>query len=464
MEKRIETVVENGQVVTGGAVRQATLAISEGSIAAILDPGASLPYGEGATRIDASGKIIIPGVVDAHIHLANFNEQADTFTSASTAAAFGGVTTVMPYIQGKPGMPVREFLAHFRDEGEAQSVVDFAMHCRLQAPERGVTRQFDDAFDLGVTSFKMFMAYRKRGIMWDDYNLLEALEYIAQHGGVFCCHAENGDVIDYLEDRYASEGRYTPENYLKVRPPEAEAEATFRAITIAGLARCPIYLVHMSTGRSIEIAHQAKLAGHQVWIETCPQYLTLTADVMAKQGGRTKFAPPAREMSDVSAVWAAILNGVVQVVGSDHAPWLLEKKDLPAEQFAQVPFGVPGVETMLPLMYSEGVATGRISLTRMVEFLWEQPARAFGLAPRKGAIAVGADADLVMIDPDLEWTISAEDMHSQAGYTPYEGWSIRGKPVMTMVRGKAVVQDGKLLQSPGYGRHLPRTPRNGQPG
>lgn len=459
MEKRIETLVENGQVVTGGQAREATLAISEGTIVAILSPDVPLPGSEGATRIDASGKIVIPGVVDAHIHIANFNDQADTFASASTAAAFGGVTTMMPYIQGRPGMRVREFLSHFRDEGEAESIVDFAMHCRLGAPERGVTGQFDDAFDLGVTSFKMFMAYRKRGIMWDDYNLYEALEYIGQRGGMFCCHAENGDVIDYLEDRHAADGNYTPENYLKVRPPEAEAEAAFRAATIAGLARCPIYLVHMSTGKSIDIAHQAKLAGHRVWIETCPQYLTLTADIMATQGGRTKFAPPAREQQDVNAVWSAASNGVVQVIGSDHAPWPLERKDLPPEQFAQVPFGIPGVETMLPLVYSEGVATGRITLPRMVELLCEQPARAFGLAPRKGAIAVGADADLVVIDPGAEWTITAEDMHSQAGYTPYEGRSIRGKPVMTMVRGQVVAQDGKLQQSPGYGRYLPRAPR-----
>jgi dihydropyrimidinase len=215
-------------------------------------------------------------------------------------------------------------------------------------------------------------------------------------------------------------------------------------------------MVHMSTGRGIELAHQARLAGQEVWIETCPQYLTLTSDVMTKLGGRTKFAPPAREIQDLEAVWTATASGVVQVVGSDHAPWPLEKKDLPPDQFALVPFGMPGVETILPLLYSQGVAAGRISLPRMVELLCEQPARIFGLAPRKGAIAVGADADVVLIDPGLEWTVSAAEMHSQAGYTPYEGWTVRGKPVMTMVRGQVVVADGKLQQSAGYGRYLPR--------
>ncbi len=459
MAKRIDMVVEGGRVVAGGTVAEATVAISEGTIAALLAPGVLPPEAAHAQRIDASGKIVMPGVVDAHVHIANFTPQADTFASMSTAAAFGGVTTAIPYIQGKVGMPAREFLTHFRDEGEAQSLVDFAMHCRLQAPERGVTRQFDDALELGVTSFKMFMAYRKRGIMWDDYSLYEALDCIGQRGGLFCCHAENGDVIDYLEDKFAAEGRYTPDNYLAVRPPEAEVEATFRVLTIARLARCPLYLVHMSTGQGISLAHQAQLAGQPVWVESCPQYLTLTDDDVKRLGGLAKCAPPPRDRSDVDAVWQAVADGSVQTIGSDHAPWPLENKSLPPERFAEVFFGLPGIESMLPVMYSEGVARGRIDLPRMVEVLCEAPARAFGLFPRKGAIAVGADADLVLLDPDREWKITATEMHSQAGYTPYEGWTVRGKPATTILRGKVVVQDGKLMQSPGCGRYLPRVAR-----
>ncbi len=459
MVNRIDTVVEGGLVVAGGTASQATVAIGEGKIVALLAPGMLPPEAAQARRVDAAGKIVMPGVVDAHVHMANFNLQADSYASVSAAAAFGGVTTIIPYQQGKVGMPVKEFLTTLRDQGEAESLVDFAMHCRLQAPERGVTRQFADAFDLGVTSFKMFMAYRKRGIMWDDYSLYEALDYIGQRGGMFCCHAENGDIIDYLEDKYQAEGRYTPENYLAVRPPEAEAEATFRITNIAKLANCPLYLVHMSTGRGIALGHQAQLAGQKVFIESCPHYLTLTSDEMKRQGGKTKIAPPLRERHDVDAVWQAVEDGVVQVIGSDHAPWPLDNKTMPAERFSEIFFGAPTIETMLPLLYSEGVDRGRIDLPRMVDLLCESPARIFGLAPRKGSITVGADADLVLFDPDVEWKVEAKDMHSLTGYTPYEGWSVRGKVAATMVRGQFVMQEGRLLQSPGYGEYLPRVAR-----
>ncbi|MGI5835689.1 MAG: dihydropyrimidinase [Chloroflexota bacterium] len=456
MGKCIDTIVEGGKVVAGGVVADATIAISGETIAGIFSPGTMPLNVANAHRIDASGKIVMPGVVDPHVHFANFNNQADSFTSMSTAAAFGGVTTVIPYMQGTVGMPVKEFLTHLRDEGESQSLVDFAMHCRLQAPERGVVTQFDDAFDLGVTSFKMFMAYRKRGIMWDDYSLYEALEYIGRRGGMFCCHAENGDIIDYLEDKFQAEGRYTPGNYLAVRPPEAEAEAAFRALTIAKLARCPLYLVHMSTGRGISLGHQAQLSGQPVWVETCPHYLTLTNEEMQRQGGRTKIAPPLRERCDQEAVWQAVMDGSVQLIGSDHAPWPLDNKDLPPERFSEVLFGAPTIETMLPVLYSKGVAGGLIDLPRLVELLCEKPARVFGLAPRKGTITVGADADLVIFDPDIEWKVEAKELHSQAGYTPYEGWSVRGKVISTIVRGQVVMKDGELLKSPGYGSYLPR--------
>lgn len=456
MVESIDTLVEGGRVVTGGAVSEATVAISDGKIVAILAPGMTPPEAAQAERIDATGKIVIPGVVDAHVHMANFNLQADSFASAGAAAAFGGVTTMIPYMQGKVGMSVREFLTTLRDEGEDQSIVDFAMHCRLQAPERGVTKQFDDAFDLGVNSFKMFMAYRKRGIMWDDYSLFEALEYIGKRGGLYCCHAENGDIIDYLEDKYQAEGRYTPENYLAVRPPEAEAEAAFRVLTISKLAKCTLYLVHMSTGLGVALAHQAQRAGQKVVIESCPHYLTLTAEEMKRQGGKTKIAPPLREQKELDALWQAVEDRTVQIIGSDHAPWPLENKTMPPEFFSEIYFGAPTIETMLPIMYSEGVAKGRISLPRLVELLCEQPARTFGLAPRKGAIAVGADADLVLIDPDLEWKVDGSSMHSQAGYSPYEGWSMKGKPVATMLRGRMIMADGKLLAAPGNGEYLPR--------
>jgi len=227
-------------------------------------------------------------------------------------------------------------------------------------------------------------------------------------------------------------------------------------LTLAKLADCTLYIVHMSTGKGIALAHQAQLEGQRVFIESCPHYMTLTCEEMKRQGGKTKIAPPLREQHDLDAVWQAVMDRTVQVVGSDHAPWPQDNKNLPAEKFSEIFFGAPTIETMLPIMYSEGVAKGRIDLPRLVELLSEGPARIFGLAPKKGTISVGADADLVLLDPNVEWKVEGKDMHSLAGYSPYEGWSIQGKVTATILRGEVIMQDGKLLKSPGYGKYLPR--------
>jgi len=458
MGSRIDTLIEGGAVVAGGQVSEATIAIGDGKIVGLLSPG--VPVAEAtARRIDASGKLVLPGVVDAHVHFGMFTAHVDDFTSATTAAACGGVTSVVIYAMGTPGMPTREFLNHWRKEGESRSVVDFAMHCRLGAPDRGNTRQFTEAFDAGVTSFKIFMAYRNQGIMYDDWSLAEAMEFIGERRGIVCCHAENGDLCDYLEAKFQSEGRYSPENYLLTRPSEAEVEATHLALTLARLARCPLYVVHMTTPAAIALVHQARLGGQPAWSETCPQYLALTHDDVIRHGGLAKIAPPLRTKEERDGVWQAVMNRTVDVVGSDHAPYPFEMKSLPRERFLEARFGMPNVETMLGVLYSEGVAKGRINLPRMVELLCEEPARVFGLAPRKGRIAVGADADLVVFNPDREWRVSREDLHSKSGYSAYEGWTLRGKVERTIIRGEVVVEDGALRQSPGYGEYLARTPQ-----
>jgi dihydropyrimidinase len=456
MGSRIDALVEGGAVVAAGRVSEATVAIGDGKIVGVLSPGLQVSDPT-ARRIDASGKIVMPGIVDAHVHFGMFTPHVDDFTSATTAAAHGGVTSVIIYAMGRPGMPPRQFLSHWRQEGESRSVVDFAMHCRLGAPDRGNTGQFTEAFDAGVTSFKIFMAYRNQGIMYDDYSLAEAMEFIGEHRGIVCVHAENGDLCDYLEDKFQAQGRYTPENFLSTRPSEAEVEATHRALTLARVARCPLYVVHMTTPAAIALVHQARLAGQRAWSETCPQYLALTQDDVVRHGGLAKIAPPLRTKEERDGVWQAVMNRTVDVVGSDHAPYPFEMKGLPRERFLEARFGMPNVETMLGVLYSEGVAKGRIDLPRMVQLLCEEPARVFGLAPRKGSIAVGADADLVIFDPDAEWRVGREDLHSKSGYSAYEGWTLRGKVASTIIRGEVVVQDGQLRQRPGFGEYLART-------
>jgi dihydropyrimidinase len=457
MGSRIDTLIEGGMVVAGGRVSEATVAIGDGRIVGLLSPGVEVSD-PAARRIDASRKLVLPGIVDAHVHFGMFTAHVDDFTSATTAAAYGGVTSVIIYAMGSPGMPPRDFLSHWRREGESRSVVDFAMHCRLGAPERGNTRQFTEAFDAGVTSFKIFMAYRNQGIMYDDYSLVEAMDVIGEHHGIVCCHAENGDLCDYLENKFQTQGRYSPENFLSTRPSEAEVEATHRALTLARLARCPLYVVHMTTPAAIALVHQARLMGQPAWSETCPQYLALTQDDVVRHGGLAKIAPPLRTKEERDGVWQAVMAGTVDVVGSDHAPYPFEMKSLPRERFLEARFGMPNVETMLGVLYSEGVAKGRIDLPRMVQLLCEEPARVFGLAPRKGSITVGADADLVIFDPDAEWRVGREDLHSKSGYSAYEGWTLRGKVASTIIRGEVVMQDGELLRSPGFGKYLARTP------
>jgi dihydropyrimidinase len=453
---RYDLVVISDQVVLGERVVPAGIAITGERIAAILDADHARTPGLASRTIDLTGKVVLPGPIDAHVHHRTLNASVDSWESLTKGAALGGITTVIPYIQVPDSMALGEGLAYFRDEGERESVTDFAMHARLNGPSDAVLEQIPDAFALGVPSFKLFMAYRKRGIMWDGTPLMRVLELLAKHGGIWCCHAENGDLIDYLEDVYHARGEYTAENYLAIRPQLAEVEAAFRAMQLAKQFDCNLYLVHTSTAGVLPLTREAQRSGQRVVVETCPQYLTLTADMAPKYGGRMKFAPPPRTAEDTEAIWAGLVNGDVQVVGSDHSPWPKEQKLWPKERFFEIPFGAPGVETLLPVLWSEGVMKGRITPQRLADLVSTTPARVFGLAPRKGALAPGADADLVAIDPSITWTLDETTLQTEAGYSNWNGWELRGKPVLSLIRGTVVLEDGKLNVGPGHGTHLPR--------
>jgi dihydropyrimidinase len=451
-----DLVVISDQVVLGERVVPAGIAVTGEKIAAILDADLARRPDVAARTIDLTGKVILPGPIDAHVHHRTLNASVDSWESLTRGAALGGITTVIPYIQVPDSMALGEGLAYFRDEGEREAVTDFAMHARLNGPSDAVLEQIPDAFALGVPSFKLFMAYRKRGIMWDGTPLMRVLELLAKHGGIWCCHAENGDLIDYLEDVYHARGEYTAENYLAIRPQLAEVEAAFRAMQLARQFECSLYLVHTSAAGVLPLSRAAQRAGQRVVVESCPQYLTLTADMAAEHGGRMKFAPPPRTREDTAAIWDGVVNGDVQVIGSDHSPWPKEQKLWPKERFFEIPFGAPGVETLLPVLWSEGVAKGRISPQKLAEVISTAPARVFGLAPRKGALAPGADADLVAIDPTIRWTLDESTLETEAGYSNWNGWELQGKPVLSLIRGTVVLEDGKLNVNPGHGTHLPR--------
>ena len=449
-----DLIIRNGRVVSEGAVIDVDVVVTGDTIAAVTAPSPALAARE---VLDVGGAYVLPGAIDAHVHFNVFNPMVDDFETASVSAAYGGVTTMMPFIGGKDGMSVVEGLEHFVREGESRSVVDFAMHCRLR-PDARLIEQIPDAIAFGVPSIKMFQAYKKRGMLFTDDQLLRGMELTGAHGGIALVHAENGHVIDYLEDKLAREGRTGPEFYLASRPHFAEGEAVARAIEIAGYARCPLYVVHLSTAEGLGHITRARTRGQTVYAETCPQYLLLTDAEMGRQKGLAKIAPPLRWDQDREALWQGLAQGFVQTLGSDHAPFTVTDKVVGERDIFEAGFGMPGIETLLPLTLGETLRARRLTVPQLAAASSENAARIFGLYPRKGVIKPGADADLVVVDPDAEWTVSARECRSRAGYTCFEGWRVQGRITMSFLRGRPLVRDGRLVQSPGYGRFLRRTP------
>ena len=442
-----DLLVCGGLVVSRGGVARADVAISEEVIAAI---GPDLDVAAERT-IDASDCYVLPGILDVHTHPVYL----DDLHGLSVTAAHGGVTTLIHYAYAKPGDGLLETIRRFREEGESGSVLDFALHGGLFDP-RNQSHEVPDAIGAGVTSFKMFMTYAKLGWMTDDYQLMRTFDIIARAGGMGMVHAENGLATDYLEDRFLKEGRDPKEVFVETRPAILEAEAIHRAIAIARVAGCPLYIPHMTAALGINVVAAARANDQRVYAETCPQYLTLTHDDLLRLGPLLKIGPPLRDETDRLALWHALADGTIDTIASDHAP----KEKRIDDGFFDAPYGSPQVETMLPLVYDEGIRNGRMGLSRFVRALSENPARIFGLYPKKGTLQPGSDADLVIFDPEAEWTIQHADQHSQALYTAYEGRTCIGKPVTSIQRGAVVVEDGEFVARPGCGRfHATRAGR-----
>lgn len=472
----LDTVIRGGQLVTGSGVCEGDLGIKDGRIVAILGNGQVVP--EAAETIDAAGKVVIPGVIDPHVHYRTFvSHHTDTAESASISAAYGGVTTLLAMVgAGKPGEPIKEhpFYRHIEtkgvrvaddfgrliEENEKTSLIDFGIHWILY-PDEALIRQIPDAVKIGITSFKMFFGHLPiQGWLLDDSLVLTAMELIAKSGGIAQAHAENGHIIAYMKKKLEAEPRrYTPKDFLDSRPNMAEAETVYRLGVLADLVGCPLYVVHLSTKEGLENVVRLKTSGLDVTAETCPQYLLLTYEDIAR-GGEHPYtvAPALREVEDNEALWRGIRQGMIETVGSDHVALNREAQQLMSAGGFFVARGIPGVETMLPLLYSEGVVKGRITLPQMVKVLCENPAKKFGLYPRKGNLGIGADADLAIIDPAIKWKIKAEQLHSLAGRTPYEDWPVTGKPTISLLRGKILLKDGKLHQAPGFGQYLHAQP------
>lgn len=449
-----DLAITGGQVVSDGGVSRVSVMVTAGRVTALLEAGAPV---EAREVVDAGGAYVLPGAIDPHVHFRIFNAMADDFETASVCAAFGGVTTMIPFVGGGEGLGLLAGVEQVLAEGERRSVVDFAMHARLR-PDPAEIDRIPEVVRLGIPSVKMFMAYRKRGMLFSDDLLLRGMELAAAHGALVLVHAENGWVIDHLEDRLAARGHAAPADYLRSRPHAAEAEAVARAIALAGMAGCALYVVHLSTAEGLDEIARARARRQPVLAETCPQYLLLTDAEMARQKGLAKIAPPLRWDRDREALWQGLEQGLVQTIGSDHAPFAAADKGVGETDIFAAGFGMPGLETMVPLVLGEGRRRGRLSMPDLVRALSESPARIFGLYPRKGTLRVGADADIVLYDPAAEDTIRAATQHSRAGYTCYEGWSLRGRITRSFLRGRPLVRDGRLCQPPGSGRFLRRGP------
>jgi dihydropyrimidinase len=451
MAEQYDILFSGGTVVTGSGIRRADVATRGEKIAAVADKISP----EGCRRvIDATGKYIFPGIIDVHVHPVYL----DDVETSSKVAAYGGTTTLLHFAYARQGDGLLQKVSEMLEDASRRSHLDFSLHGGIWEASKQVG-EIPEVMKLGVRTFKFFMTYLKQGWYTDDYELIRAMDILASNGGMAMVHAENGGGIDYLEDKYLKGPNAHARYFNDSRPAAFEQEAIFRAICLAEVTKCRLYIPHVTSERAIRPIRQAQLEGLPVYGETCPQYLTLTQKIIDERGALAKIGPPIRSQSDQDALWKALAEGVLSVVASDHAP---KAKD-PNGDFLTQGFGSPQIETLLPVTYDWGINRGKISLVRLAQVLCENPARIFGLFPRKGAIQPGSDADIVVYDPTREFTITAENQHSKVGYTLYEGRKMLGWPELSFQRGKPVLENGEVVIPSGCGQFLPTLENRSDP-
>jgi dihydropyrimidinase len=442
MADEYDLLLKGGIVVTGQGLFSHDVAVCGEKIARV-EP--QIPKSSAGETLDIAGKFIFPGIIDVHSHPL----YEDDFEATSLTAAWGGTTTLIHFAYAFPGQTVSEAIEKAISEGSRASYLDFGLHLGLFQVEKQY-QEIPDAFRFGVRTFKMFMTYAKLGRFTSDYYMTASFDLIAKHGGMAMVHAENGLATDYLEDKFNSEGVPAIDAFTRMRPAALEGEAIHRAIAIAEICRCPIYIPHVSCRRGLEPIAQARARGQKVYAETCPQYLELTEKDLYRWKALAKIGPPLRTPEDSEALWRGISRGVIEVVASDHAP-KAKKID---EDFFNAAYGSPQAETLLNVTYDAGCNHNRISLPLLVQVLSENPARVFGLYPRKGCLQEGSDADLVVYDPSARHTLTGKTLHSKAGYTLFEGRECLGKPWMTFQRGRRIFDRMQVAARPGDGKYL----------
>jgi dihydropyrimidinase len=453
----VDLLVKNAKIVTPSESFESNIGVENGkvsSLSPLLEP-------EGGKVYDARGMIVIPGGIDAHTHMelpVMGTVSADDFYTGTVAAACGGITTIIDFVDSKPGQTMLRALDDYRRKADRKVATDYGLHMMFKEQNLGEIDQIPEVVAQGVPSFKVYTAYKSRGLMLEDADISRVMKKVAGAGGLVAVHAESETLIQSLIQENLSAGNTGAKYHAISRPPAAEAEAISRVAGLAKDADAGLYIVHLSSKAGKDEVEKARSRGANIFAETCPHYLVLTDQVYEREDGRNFVMSPAlKKPGDCAALWEGLRpGGVIETVGSDHCPFTSREKDWGEDDFTRIPNGVPGTEVIIPLLYSEGVRKGRISIFDMVRVTAEAPARRFGLRPSKGSITVGSDADFVVIDPKKRVRLTADTLHTRIDYSIYDHITTEGYPVLTVSRGEVVMENGDFVGKKGRGRFIPR--------
>lgn len=454
-----DLVIRNGTLVTANDTQKADIAVKKGKIAKL---GFLENFDCGEKEIDAKGKIVIPGLIDPHVHIAHpFREDIskDDFYSATKSAVYGGNTSIIDFaIQWDKNLNLDQSIQKRKNEAKGNSVIDYSFHATPTKSNEETIKEVQSAYKHGITSFKAYMIYRKQGRMVDDAILFGLLQKNLEYGGILGVHAENIAMAEYNEAVYVKQGLEEAKYFPEIKPNIVEAESINRVVFFNSWLKSRLYIFHLSTHEGLQIIRNAHKEGNKVFCETCTHYLTLNKDVYSREDGYNYIcSPPLRGQSDIDSLWTGIKDGTISVVSTDHCGFGKKQKASGKGKFADTPHGLPGIEVRLPLMYTEGVMKKRISINKMVEVLSTNPAKIFNMYPKKGSLNIGSDADLVIIDTDKEMMLSNSKLHSPVDWTPYEGMKLSGYAYATISKGEILMQDGEFYGEKGYGQFIART-------
>ena len=450
------TLIKNGTIITASDSYRADILVKNGVIYEIGREISKIA----SEIIDAADKWVLPGAIDVHTHLDSTWDgmpTVDDFETATAAAAAGGTTTVVDYAEPAPGLSLAQALEDWKAKAAPRAVIDYGFHLAMSEVNEVLLSEIPAMAEAGVTSFRISLdgpSERRVG----DAAMLEFLQRVTAAGALACVHAENGDVIELLCQRMAAEGKTSARHLNTIRPPELEAEAVGRAIALADLARVPLYLTNLSSAHALEKVKVARDRGQAVYAETCPHYLVASSERYDEAEGVKYYStPPLRPAWHQDVLWKGLGSGDIQTIASDHAAFnYAGQKDAGKENFKLAPRGFSGIQERVTLMNAAGVSSGKISINRMVDLVSTSPAKMFGLFPRKGALTVGSDADMIIFDPRAELTLSKSIALSRSDFCAYEGMKVRGAPWLVLLRGRVIAREGKVMGRPGSGEFLPR--------